>query len=92
MNIIDYLPEKEALNLERSLIQHLVRAGQTIYNTVHTLVYQKPVPHNPANTDLNQMLKSVKYKRDWMVRHLSESVVNGEWQPYPENPFKSATK
>jgi len=88
MNIIDYLPEKEALKLEFEIVMQFGKAGHHIFNDASKYIIHSQHPKNiPDSPKYKDQLKAIKYKIDrW---HHIEGLPYSPWKPYPESPFKT---
>jgi hypothetical protein len=88
MNIIDYLPDKEAFELESTLIKYISLTGHILDNSRGIKEPSKLPSGMPKLPTERQMRRALKYKLDWYLRHkIGPSVIAGIYQPYPNNPF-----
>lgn len=92
LEIIDYLPSKEALKLEAQAVSIFSRSGHKLINTVHvhwTFHRRVSMPSSPSKEDY---LTAAKYKTEyflhWRLQQIPSEHNKRGWKPAPINPFK----
>jgi predicted GIY-YIG superfamily endonuclease len=62
LNIIAYLPENEALQLEANTIMSFSRVGHKLTNMVHSFIDPRLIVDYPSNASYKEVIGGIKYK------------------------------